>query len=171
MKSPLIAAISAGAALSVMAAGATFAQAQSPAPGAPPAAAHKGHGMKRQFDPAARAQHLRETLQLTPAQEPALQAFVSAHAQRRAERQDRRAAHAAEANLTTPQRLDRMAQHMAERQRDFAQHAEVVKRFYAQLTPAQQKAFDAMHQGKGGKGKRGHRGGHDGGQHHGPGRG
>ena len=98
MKSPLIAALSAGAALSVMAAGATFAQ-------APAAPAQKPAAMKRQHDPAEHAQRLRR----------------------------------------------------------FAQHAAAVKQFYAQLTPAQQKAFDAMHQG--GKHKRmmkRHMGGHGG---------
>ena len=153
MKSPLIAALSAGAALSVMAAGATFAQ--SPAPAAP-AAAQKP--MKRQHDPAAHAQRLRDTLQLTPAQEPALQAFVAAHEQHRGDRMGRRGQRDGMRNLTTPQRLDRMGQRMIERQRDFATHAEAVKRFYAQLTPTQQKAFDAMHQGRGGMGKHERRG-------------
>lgn len=152
MKSPLIAALSAGAALSVMAAGATFAQA--PAPAAP--AVQKS--MKRQHDPAAHAQRLRDTLQLSPAQEPALQAFIAAHEQRRGDRMDRRGARDEMRNLTTPQRLDRMGQRMIERQRDFATHAEAVKRFYAQLTPTQQKAFDAMHQGRGGMGKHERRG-------------
>lgn len=176
MKSPLIAALSAGAALTVMAAGATFAQAQAPAPGAPPAAAQKQPGqkpagMKREHDPAAHAQRLRDTLKLTPAQEPALQAFLAAHEQHRAERKDRRGDREAMANLTTPQRLDMMGQRMIERQQAFARHAEAVKRFYAQLTPEQQKAFDAMHQGRGGMGKHGRHGGHEGGgEHRGPGR-
>lgn len=160
MKSPLIAALSAGAALSVMAAGATFAQ--SPAP-----AATAQKPMKRQHDPAAHAQRLRDTLQLTPAQEPALQAFIAAHEEHRGERMERRGQRDEMRSLTTPQRLDRMGQHMAERQQHLARHADAVKRFYAQLTPAQQKAFDAMHQGRGGKGKRGRHGGERGG----PGRG
>jgi hypothetical protein len=61
--------------------------------------------------------------------------------------------------LTTPQRLDRMQARMAERQARVAQHADAVKRFYAQLSPSQQRAFDALHQGRGGHGMR-H--GHDG---------
>ena len=145
MKSPLIAALSAGAALSVMAAGATFAQ-------APVAPAQKPAAMKRQHDPAEHAQRLRATLQLTSAQEPALQAFIAASAQHRGDRMERRQQRQEMQNLTTPQRLDRMAANMAERQQRFAQHAAAVKQFYAQLTPAQQKAFDAMHQG--GKHKR-----------------
>ena len=144
MKSPLIAALSAGAALSVMAAGATFAQ-QAPA-------AEKPAAMKRQHDPAEHAQRLRAALQLTPAQEPALQAFIAAAAQHRGDRAGRRQDRQEMQTLTTPQRLDRMAARQAERQQRFAQHAAAVKQFYAQLTPAQQKAFDAMHQG--GKHKR-----------------
>jgi hypothetical protein len=51
---------------------------------------------------------------------------------------------------------------MSERQAKFDQHAAAVKRFYAQLTPAQQKAFDAMrpmggHRGGMGGGMGGHR--------------
>jgi hypothetical protein len=48
------------------------------------------------------------------------------------------------AGLTTPQRLDRMAQRMAERQARFQQHAEAIKRFYAVLDARQQKTFDAL---------------------------
>ena len=146
MKSPLIAALMAGAALSLTAGGTTFAQ-------APDAQHHAAGAEKRQHDPAAHAQRLREALQLTPAQEPALQAFIAAKGQHKADRQARRAEHAAMANLTTPQRLDRMAAHMAERQQRFAANADATKRFYAQLTPAQQKAFDAMHARMGGKHK------------------
>jgi Spy/CpxP family protein refolding chaperone len=59
----------------------------------------------------------------------------------------------------------------AQRQQRFARHADAVKRFYAALTPAQQKAFDAMHQGMmGGHGKRGgHMGDHKDGGRHAPG--
>ncbi|HYG26388.1 MAG TPA: Spy/CpxP family protein refolding chaperone [Caulobacteraceae bacterium] len=146
MKSPLSrVALVAGAALSVSFAGATFAQT---APNAAPAPA-----VKPQHDPAAHAERLRTTLQLTAAQEPALQAFIASHQQQRAARQDRRAERQAMQALTTPQRLDRQAARMAERQQAFARRADAVKRFYAQLTPAQQKAFDAMHQGKGKRGK------------------
>ena len=155
MKSPLIAALSAGVALSVMAAGATFAQ-------APAADAQKPAAMKRQHDPAEHAQRLRATLQLTPAQEPALQAFIAASAQHRGDRMQHREQRQEMQNLTTPQRLDRMAAHQAERQQRFAQHAAAVKQFYGQLTPAQQKAFDAMHHGGKHKRMKRHMGGYGG---------
>jgi protein CpxP len=149
MKSPITrAAMIAGAAVSLMA---TAALAQAPQTQPAPA-------MKRQHDPAAHAARLREKLQLTPAQEPALQVFIASHEQRRGDRADRKAEHAAMAGLTTPQRLDRMQARQAEHQQRMAQHADALRRFYAALTPAQQKAFDAMHNEH--KGKRGKRGGH-----------
>lgn len=150
MKSPITrAALIAGAALSVAFATTSFAQ---PAPaGAPPAA------MKRQHDPAQRAERLRAVLQLRADQEPALQAFLGSM-QLKGDRAKIRADRQAAVGLTTPQRLDRAAAKMAQRQQNFARHADATKRFYGALSPTQQKAFDAMHQGKGGKGmKRGGR--------------
>ena len=70
------------------------------------------------------------------------------------------------AELTTPQRLDRMAERMSERQARFAQRAAATKSFYAALDPRQQKTFDAlvmsrmghggMGGGEGGEGRGGH---------------
>jgi hypothetical protein len=169
---------------------------------------HEGHGgpgpgMMRHGehgDPEHAAKHLREVLQLTPAQEPALQAFLAsmhppapppgheAHrrfeiargpdgkvdpakvkeeaAKWRAEAEARRAEmekkRAEEAALTTPQKLDRMVKHMAEEsakhQAELQAHVDSVKRFYAALTPSQQKAFDALHQGGMGGGMHEHGG-------------
>lgn len=132
-------------ALALSAAGASFAQ-PAPAPGAGPDGAPGRHWQRP--DPAkmaeAHAQRLRAVLQLRPDQEPALKALVASMqpdpakmAQRRAERGEMR-------NLTTPERLDRMQARQAERQQQFARHADAIKRFYAQLSPAQQKAFDAL---------------------------
>lgn len=125
-------------------------------------------------DPAAMAQrhadHLRAALQLTPAQEPALKAFLAE--MRPPEGMDgkmgmgehMKGMHDEMAGLTTPQRLDRMQDRMDKHRAMFDRHAAAVKRFYAQLTPSQQKAFDAMpmmghmdHGGRGhmGRGKRG----------------
>ena len=152
MKSPLSrAALIAGAALSLTFAGASFAH---PAPGAPPPA------MTR-HDPAEHAQKLRDKLQLRADQEPALQALIATMKDHEGpEAMGKR--HEEMKGLTTPQRLDRMAAMMAEHQQRFAEHATAVKRFYAQLTPSQQKAFDALHDGMG-KGMHGKRGGHGGG--------
>lgn len=90
------------------------------------------------------AQRLRDVLQLTPAQEPALQTFLAAMKPPEGMAGRMRAEHEAMAKLTTPQRLDRMKALMAEHQARMDQHIAAVKAFYGQLTPAQQKAFDSM---------------------------
>jgi Spy/CpxP family protein refolding chaperone len=48
------------------------------------------------------------------------------------------------APMTTPERLERMAQRMSERQAAMARRAEAVKRFYAVLDERQRKTFDAL---------------------------
>ena len=148
------------------------------------------HGDGEHGNPEHAAKHLRDMLQLTPSQEPALQAFLGSmhpphpmaneHEKRmrfevargpdgkidlaktreqaehfRAEMEGHRAEmekkRAEETALTTPQRLDRMVHEAAERsakhQAQMQAHVDAVKRFYAALTPSQQKAFDAMHKG------------------------
>lgn len=122
--------------------------AQSGPPDAAPAnAGHDGHW----GDPAARAahmaQHLRDALQLQPSQEPALDALLAS--MKPPEGGPGGMMHhdhdmGADAGLTTPQRLDKMLARMDEMHARFAQHAAAVKAFYAQLSPSQQKAFDAM---------------------------
>ncbi len=134
-------------AIALSAAGASIAQPTPPAgPGPNPAS----HGWQRP-DPAQmaehHAEHLRALLQLRSDQEPALKAFIAAM-QPSPEQIERREAERDDAGeLTTPQRLDRMQAKMAEHQNEFARRAEAIKRFYAQLSPAQQKAFDAMPMG------------------------
>jgi hypothetical protein len=144
-------------AIALSAAGASFAQSATP-PAAP------GQGWQRP-DPAQmaerHAERLRAVLQLRPEQEPALHAFISSM-QPSAEQMQRRKAERGEArNLTTPERLDRMQARMTERQAAFARRADATKRFYAQLSPSQQRAFDALPMGHGGfhRGDRGERGG------------
>ena len=128
-------------ALALSAAGASLAQ-PAPAPDAGPR-----HEWPRP-DPAKmaeeHAQRLRAVLQLRPDQEPALKALIAAMQPDPAKMEQRRAEREAMRNLTTPQRLDRMQARMAERQQQFGRRAEAIKRFYAQLSPAQQKAFDAL---------------------------
>jgi hypothetical protein len=57
------------------------------------------------------------------------------------------------AMLTTPQMLDRMAEHMRREQAEFERHAAAVRQFYTVLSPTQQRTFDAlmmlMHHGMG----------------------
>jgi protein CpxP len=139
MNANLIRGLIAAAALS--AAIPAFAQ---PAP-PPPAGDRGGPG---RMDPAERAQmhaqKLRDVLQLRPNQEPALTELMQALKPPEDRRERMRAARAEMAGLTTPQRLDRMHEHMVRRQQEFDRKAMAIKKFYAQLSPAQQKAFDAM---------------------------
>ena len=147
------------AALLALSGGAAFAQPAAPAPDGGPRAHHQ------RMDPAKfaerRAERLRATLQLRPEQEPALTTFLAATAPNPERMRERRADRGEARDLTTPQRLDQQSARLAERQRAFAARADATKRFYAQLSPSQQKAFDALREG----GKRGHKGGHRGGRH------
>ncbi len=145
----LSAAMALGLSLSCATAG--HAQDQGPPPGGP--GAHDG---ARHWDPAAmkarfeahrqaRAQLLHDALGLRPDQDGAWQAFLAEMkppegdaGRRQHMRQD------GAAPLTTPERLDRMAQRMSERQARFQHRADTVKRFYAALDARQQKTFDAL---------------------------
>ena len=144
-------------AIALSTAGASLAQPASPPPGAGPDDAAHGRHWQRS-DPAKmaeeHAQKLRAVLQLRPDQEPALRALISSMQPSPEKMQQRREERAEARNLTTPQRLDRAQSRMAERQAHFAQRADAIKRFYAQLSPSQQRAFDALHEGHGGM--RGH---------------
>lgn len=128
----------------------------------------EGHHMRQHGDATQRPTHahgqrhekrlenLKGKLQLTATQEPAWSQFTAAMLPGdRPARLD----HKDMGALTTPERIDRMralrAQHAAEADR----RGEVTKAFYAVLTPAQQKTFDAQaHRGRGmkGSGQHGH---------------
>lgn len=140
------------AALLTGAAGASLAQ-----PPAPASAEARGP-MRERLSPEQRlerrAERLRAVLQLRPEQEPALRAYLSALRPPAGARERMRGERQAMAELTTPERLDRRRARMEERQRRFEVRAEATKRFYAQLNPAQQKAFDALGQHR--RGKDGH---------------
>lgn len=159
----------AGLAALLASASVSFAQ---PAPPTQPPMRDHGPGMERP-DPAAmaarRAERLRAALQLRPDQEPALRTFLDTmrppEGAREAWRRDRQET----AQLTTPQRLDRMKARMAERQARFDKRAAATIRFYAQLSPAQQKAFDTLAPMEWGGGKGGRHGPGMGGWDHGGG--
>ncbi|MGC4396877.1 Spy/CpxP family protein refolding chaperone [Hydrogenophaga sp. T2] len=144
-------------------------------PGAPRADAqrHAEHQQRLQQRMAEHQARLKASLQLTPQQEPAWNAFVARMQPPQGPAQppmDREAWH----KLSTPERLDRMDAMKAERDRAMAQRHDAIRSFYAQLNPAQQKAFDAQQPMSGPRGERGHLRGHDhrhGGPHQGPGRG
>ena len=162
MKLPSLALAGALAVAAATGVGASFAQ---PAPPMPT----EGHGWSRP-DPAQMAQrhaeHLRALLQLRPDQEPALRALIAALQPDPGKMDEMRAERGEREKMTTPERIDRMQARMAERQAGFARKADAIKRFYAQLSPAQQRAFDALpmmmmrgHHGMGGPGGMGGMGG------------
>lgn len=83
-------------------------------------------------------------LGLRPAQRAALQAYQQATTPSEAEQQRMEADARRLATLPTPERLDAIAQAMQRDQADFARRAQAVRRFYAQLTPDQQRRFDQV---------------------------
>jgi protein CpxP len=147
---------------------AALAQDQPAAPRQPPTAEQRTQW--RAEHQAERAQRLAALLNLRADQQPALQAFLAAMTPERHEHNGQPTAPGAEkAQLTTPQRLDRMADRMAKHEAAFHQRADAIRTFYAALSPEQQRAFDAlpmqMMGGRqhGGQGMR--HGGHDGPEH------
>ena len=112
---------------------------------------------------AQRMADFKEKLQLSPAQQPAWDNLAAAmQPGERHARLDREGME----QLTTPERIDRMRAMRIQRAAEADSRGEVVKTFYATLTPAQQKTFDAQTQRMQGKyGQRGHKD-HKGYQHH-----
>ena len=128
----------------VLAAASTLTLAQTPPPPAPaPAGAQADPGARQQRWAERRAKHLdqlKAALKLSPAQEGAWSTYTAAMQPpaQRPPRMDR----AQMAQLTTPQRIDRMQAMQAERQQFMTQRMDAIKAFYAQLTPEQQKVYD-----------------------------
>ena len=110
-----------------------------------------------------RQAELKAKLSLTAAQEGAWNNYVAAHQppagmtavrgpeQRRKMREEME-------KLSTPERIDRMNTMKAQRDAEMGKRSEATKRFYAALTPEQQKAFDAnaMRHGHGDRHRPGH---------------
>lgn len=87
---------------------------------------------------------LKEKLQLSVEQEAAWNAFAgAAQSGSRQQGVDRKAMHGEFEKLSTPERLDRMQAMAEKRYARMAERAETIRAFYAQLTPEQQKVFDA----------------------------
>ena len=108
---------------------------------------------------AERAQALKQKLQLTDAQQPAWDAFQKAMQPPARARLDR----AELRKLTTPERIDRMHALREQRAAEADQREQAIKTFYAQLTPEQQKVFDAQAM----PGQNGMQGARHGGRRHG----
>lgn len=145
-----------------------IAQTQTPPPGE-----HRGHmmqGERGRHDPArmeqfrARMQErmakrlgeLKQKLQITSAQEGAWTAWTTAMTPTKTQRPDR----AQFASLTTPERIDRMRAHRAQRNADMDKRMDATKAFYATLSAEQKKTFDAEGMRFMRGGKRGGMGGH-----------
>jgi hypothetical protein len=155
-------ALVAGGALSLLIAGAAIADPPAPPPPGP-GATDPGMRPHQWRDPAQReamrARRLSAILQLRPDQAGALHAFLEALTPRGpmgdhdgmgmrggpGEGPDADAD--ADANLTTPQRLDQMLTRMDEMRARLATRVQATKAFYAQLSPQQQQAFDALRDG------------------------
>lgn len=115
------------------------------------------HMARMQQHAAQRQARLKQILQLTPAQENAWNAWIASRQPAAIQRPDP----AQFAQLTTPERIDRMRALRATRAAEMDRRGEATKTFYAALTPAQQKAFDALQLERRGGGHRGfghHRG-------------
>ncbi len=121
-------------------------------PGGPGCEARQGQQAQRQemrqaFRKDMRAKRLavlKDKLQLQPRQEAAWQAFTNAvPGKGPMAREGRQALRDELGKLSTPERLDRMMARADERRARMVQGAEAVKQFYAQLSPEQQKVFDA----------------------------
>ena len=110
-----------------------------PPPGPPGA-----NGQPPPSSPADQARELRTALKLRPDQEPGLQAFINAVTPTAAEQARMRQAPPNESRMTTPQRLDAMMSHMDEMRTIMTARVQATKAFYGQLSPDQQRAFDAM---------------------------
>lgn len=135
-----------GATMSVMAFGAV-AQGGAASQGEQAGRHHmSGDGHHKRMDPAKfkermaqRQAELRQKLNLTPAQEPAWNAFTAAMTPPDfGKRPDR----AEMEKLTTPERMERKLQRMQQMQAHMGKRLEAVKAFYAQLTPEQRTTFD-----------------------------
>ena len=119
---------------------------------------------------AQRMERLKAELKITSAQEPAWNAYLA-----RTAHEPRKPAAAEDwSKLTTPQRLEKMQALHNEHNAEMAKRIDATKSFYAQLTPEQQKTFDAqaggMHRaGMKGEHPMGGRGGHGGHGRHGGG--
>ncbi len=129
-------------------------------------AQHMAQMLKRHSEHQAQ---LKSALKLTASQEAAWNAYVASTAPNPPANAPGMAKEDL-SKLTTPQRMDKMQAHHAERSAAMSKRIEAVKTLYAALTPEQQKVFDTQaHGGFQRAGMRGeHRmGGHGG--HHGMG--
>jgi protein CpxP len=119
-----------------------------PPPGPPPMGGHGPGGSdgwgggRRQVDPEAHAQHLRDVLQLRVDQDGALKAYLAATGPRdwKKDGPRRDVADGPRKVLTTPERLDRETERLTQAKA----RIDATRAFYTALSPSQKKAFDAL---------------------------
>lgn len=112
--------------------------------GKPRCVAGAGHdAQSRQALRDQRMAALKEKLKLAPGQEAAWESFAASLQPMGHPGMNRQAMHAELDELSTPERLERMSALAEARQARMAQRTEAIKAFYSQLTPEQQKVFDA----------------------------
>jgi len=114
------------------------------APGGPPGAGRpimQEHFARMQRYVQRREAELKQVLQITPAQEGAWDTWI---ASRRPPANLERPRPGEFAQLTTPERIDRLRALRAQRIAEMDRRGDATKAFYAALTPSQQKAFDAL---------------------------
>ena len=148
------------AAAAALTAGAASAQ---PMPaGAQPAMHGHSHGdmsARYEAERMKRMDALHTLLRLRPNQEGAWNQWVQATTMSQEEWKSARAEAPRYETMTTPQRLDSMMQMMNDRMAAFRRRADATKAFYGQLSPEQQKSFDAAEElGGGGMHHHGHHG-------------
>ena len=133
-------AILAGLALTLSFAGASFAQGQFTGPPSGPPAANGAPSQP----PMSQSAYMSQILGLRSDQQPALQAFFAAVAAPAGAIEKMRAQDAQMTTMPTPQRLDMMLARMDDSRNLMVARVAATKRFYAQLTPAQQHIFDTL---------------------------
>ncbi len=104
---------------------------------------HRAIVIRRDDERPDQAEHLRAILQLKPAQEPALTAYLEAmHPQGDRDRMTKMRGEGRP--KTTPEKLALMETRMNEHQAAMKTRIAATKRFYDQLDPAQKRAFDEL---------------------------
>ncbi len=147
----------AGVAATAMAQPAPVAPAEAPMvqPTKPAERAAHPHGLRHdpakfQAKMAERQAALKSQLKITAEQEPAWNVYTASRLPLagKGPRPDREALR----SMTTPERIEQMRKHRAERQAEMDRRADATLRLYAALSPEQQKLFDArtgLHDGGG----------------------
>lgn len=139
---PTVHALAASAAISIYAAMGAAAIAQPATSGAAVSPPAPSHAMPHAPSQAERADRLRAILQLKPAQEAALQAYVGASDT--AHRGMMGGMQSPATPRTTPERLAQMQQLMTQHQSAMTAMIDATRRFYDQLDADQKRAFDAL---------------------------